>query len=172
MTSHDELLLWHALHRLQVTYWYDVDLNEGRTAHEFFTPNGVKIVGLNRFEGREEIRGFYEWRARQYGANAVRHLGLGYKGPKAVRHLITNLYVASSSERCATVLGLVIFYAGVTFPSRRQSAPPMMVADLINECVLNKDNIWLFKSHTLRPVFMGNETPPSMLIDTHFLKHT
>jgi len=72
MNPHDELLLWHALHRLEVAYWYDVDFNEGRTAHEFFTPDGVKMVGHNRFDGREKIRAFYEWRARQNGAIAVR----------------------------------------------------------------------------------------------------
>jgi SnoaL-like domain len=170
MNTHDELLLWHALHRLEVTYWYDVDFNEGRTAHEFFTPDGVKMVGHNRFEGREEIRAFYEWRARQTVAKAVRLLGIS--GVKAVRHLITNLFVASSSERCATVLGIVIFHGGLTYPSMRQSNPPMMVADLTNECVLNKDNVWRFKSHTLRPVFMSNATPPSMEIDPNFLKHT
>jgi hypothetical protein len=168
--AHDELLLWHALHRLEVRYWYDVDLNEGRTAHEFFTPDGVKMVGHNRFEGREEIRKFYEWSAHQNGAQAARDLGIS--GAKAVRHLITNLYVASSSERCATVLGLVIFYGGATYPSKRQSIPPMMVADLITECVLNQDNVWRFKSHTLRPVFLSNETPPSMAIDPRVLKHT
>ena len=65
MNIHDELLLWHALHRLEVTYWYDVDFNGGRTAHEFFIPDGVKMVGHNRFEGREEIRKFYEWRDRK-----------------------------------------------------------------------------------------------------------
>ena len=95
MNTHDELLLWHALHRLEVTYWYDVDFNDGRTAHEFFTPDGVKIVGHNRFEGREGIRAFYEWRASQIGANAVRQPEIS--GVKAVRHLITNLYIASSS---------------------------------------------------------------------------
>jgi len=36
MNAHDELLLWAALHRLEATYWYDVDFNEGRTAHEFW----------------------------------------------------------------------------------------------------------------------------------------
>ena len=74
MNTHDELLLWPALHRLEATYWYDVDFNEGRTAHEFFTPDGVKVVGHNRFEGREEIRKFYEWRARQTGSTAARQL--------------------------------------------------------------------------------------------------
>jgi len=168
--AHDELLLWHALHRLEVAYWYDVDFNEGRTAHEFFTPDGVKMVGHNRFEGREKIRAFYQWRARQNGANAVRQLGIS--GVKAVRHVIANLYVASSSERRATVLGMVIFYGGLTYPLKRQSNPPTMVADLINECVLNQDNVWRFKSHTLRPVFMSNATPASMEIDPNFLKHT
>jgi len=166
MNSQDELLLWHALHRLEVTYWYDVDVNEGRTAHEFFTPDGVKMVGHNRFQGREQIRAFYEWRARQSGTEAVRQLGIS--GLRAVRHLITNLNVASSGERCATVLGIVVFYGGA---SKHQSNPPM-VADFINECVLNNDNVWRFKSHTLRPVFMGKVTPPEMLIDPNFLKHT
>jgi hypothetical protein len=147
-----------------VTYWYDVDFNEGRTAHEFFTPDGVKMVGHNRFEGREQIRAFYEWRARQSPSEAVRQLGIS--GVRAVRHLVTNLYVASSSERCATARGTVVFYGG---PSKYQSNPPM-VADLINECVLNKDNVWRFKSHTLRPVFISNETPPSLQIDPSFLK--
>ena len=122
-----------------------------------------------RSDGREEIREFYEWRARQTGSKAVRQLGVS--GVKAVRHLITNLYVASSSERCATVLGIVSFYGGVTYPTKRQSTPPIMVADLITECVLSKDNAWRFKSHTLRPVFMS-DAPPSMVIDPHFLKQT
>jgi hypothetical protein len=165
MNTHDQFLLWHALHRLEVTYWHDVDFNDGRTAHEFFTPDGVKIVGRNRFEGREEIRAFYEWRARQIGAKALGSLWT--TGVKAVRHLITNLYVASSSERCATVRGIVIFYGGKW--SHQSSTP--MVADLIGECVLNKDNEWRFKSHTLRPIFMSYETPPSMEIDPNFLKH-
>ena len=166
MSTHDEFLLWHALHRLQVTYWYDVDVNEGRTAHEFFTPDGVKMVGHNRFEGREQIRAFYEWRARQNGAKAVHQLGIS--GVRAVRHLISNLFVASSSERYATVRGIVIFYGG---KSKLQSNHPM-VADLFNECVLDKDNVWRFKSHTLRPVFMSKMTPPEMQIDPNFLKRT
>jgi hypothetical protein len=164
MNPHDELLLWHALHRLEVAYWYDVDFNEGRTSHELFTPDGVKTVGHNRFEGREQIRAFYEWRARQNGVTAERQMGIS--GLRAVRHLVANLHVASNSERSATVRGMVIFYGGKT---KRQSNPPM-VADLINECVLNEDNVWRFKSHTLQPVFMSNETTQSMAIDPNFLK--
>ena len=170
MTPHDDLLLCHALHRLEVTYWHDVDFNDGRTAHDFFTPDGVKIVGHNRFEGREAIRAFYEWRARQIGENAADRLAIS--GVKAVRHLITNLHVTSSSERSATVVGIIVFYGGLTYPSTRQSNPPMMVADLINECVLNDSNSWQFKSHTIQPVFMSAAQPPSMEIDPMFLKDT
>jgi hypothetical protein len=65
------------------------------------------------------------------------------------------------------VQGMVIFYGGKT---KHQSNPPM-VADLINECVLNEDNVWRFKSHTLQPVFMSNETTQSMAINPNFLKH-
>jgi hypothetical protein len=166
MNTHDELLLWHALHRLELAYWHDVDANEGRTSHEFFTPDGVKMVGHNRFDGREQIRAFYDWRARQNGADVVRQLGIS--GLRAVRHLVTNLYVVSSRERCATVRGIVVFYGG---PTKRQSNPPM-VADLISECVLNSDNVWRYKSHTLRPVFMSNATPASMQIDPNFLKRS
>jgi hypothetical protein len=107
----------------------------------------------------------YEWRARQNGAKAADQLRIS--GVRAVRHLITNLFVASSSERYATVRGIVIFYGG---KSKLQSNHPM-VADLFNECVLDKDNVWRFKSHTVRPVFMSNESPPSMQIDPDFLKH-
>jgi hypothetical protein len=165
MNAHDELLLWHALHRLEVTYWYDVDVNDGRKAHEYFTPDGVKMVGHNRFEGREQIQAFYQWRSRQSGTETVRQLGIS--GLRAVRHLVTNLHVASCGERCATVRGMVIFYGG---PSKHQSNPPM-IADLITECVLNTDNVWRYKSHTLVPVFMSKMTPPEMQIDPNFLKH-
>jgi hypothetical protein len=163
--AHDDLLLWHALHRLEASYWYDVDVNEGRTAHEFFTPDGVKMVGHNRFEGREQIRAFYEWRARQSATEAVRKMGIS--GVRAVRHLVTNLYVVSRSERDATVRGIVVFYGG---PSKYQSNPPM-VADLINEYALSEDKVWRYKSHTLRPVFMSKMTPPELQIDPAFLKH-
>jgi SnoaL-like domain len=164
MNTHDEFRLWHALQRLQATYWYDVDLNEGRTAHEHFAPDGVKTVGHHRFEGCEQIRAFYEWRARQSPSEAARKLGIS--GLKAVRHVVSNLYVASSGERCATVLGIVTFYGG---PSKQQTNPPM-VADLINECVLDQDNVWVFKSHTLQPIFLGKVAPGELMVDPSFLK--
>jgi hypothetical protein len=63
--NHYKFLLWHALHDLEARYWHDVDFNCGRNAHEFYRPDGLMVVGHNRFEGRDKIRGFYQWRERQ-----------------------------------------------------------------------------------------------------------
>jgi hypothetical protein len=152
MNEHDESFLYYALHRLEATYWHDVDSNGGRTAHEFYVPDGLMVVGENRFVGREKIQEFYKWRANQVSRITI-------------RHLITNLYVASSDQDYATVRGIITFYGGVAHPSKRQEKPPMLVADLVNECVKSKDNGWQFKSHVLQPVFMGHEVPPSLAID-------
>jgi len=42
----------------------------------------------------------------------------------------------------------------------------MLIADLINECILDEHDRWQFKSHTLQPVFMSHDAPPSIAIDT------
>jgi len=42
----------------------------------------------------------------------------------------------------------------------------MLIADLISECVLDTQSGWQFKSHTLQPVFMSHEAPPSIAVDT------
>ena len=108
MTTHDQLLLWHALYELEARYWHEVDFNGGRNAHEFFTPDGLMVVGDNRFEGREKILQYYQWRERQ-AANAVSSV-------KTTRHLINNLYLESSGERCARALGIISFYGAAVLP--------------------------------------------------------
>ena len=37
--------------------------------------------------------------------------------------------------------------------------------------ILDDESGWQFKSHTLQPVFMGHEAPPSIAIDTHRVGH-
>jgi hypothetical protein len=85
---------------------------------------------------------------------------------KTTRHLVNNLFVESRSENAARVLGIVSFYGAVVRPPAPQSKPPMLIADLLNDCVLDGDSGWQFKSHTLQPVFMSHEAPPSIAIDT------
>ncbi len=85
---------------------------------------------------------------------------------KTTRHLVNNLFVESSGDSGARVLGIVSFYGAVVRPPAPQSKPPMLIADLVNDCVLDPDKGWQFKSHTLQPVFMSHEAPPSIAIDT------
>jgi SnoaL-like domain len=157
MSAHDELLLWHALSSLEARYWHDVDFNYGRRADEFYRPDGVMVVGHNRFEGRDKIREFYQWRERQ-AVTAVSSV-------KTMRHLISNLVVEASGEGRANVLGVISFYGAAAKPPVSQSKPPMLIADLINECV-REGGTWQFQSHTLRPVFMSDEAPLSIAVDT------
>jgi hypothetical protein len=84
---------------------------------------------------------------------------------KTTRHLINNLLVESSDARRARVLGIVSFYGAAVRPPAPQSKPPMLIADLIAECVSDEHNGWQFQSHTLQPVFMSHEAPPSMAVD-------
>jgi len=151
MNAHDEVQLWHALYHLEARYWHEVDSNCGRNAHEFYVPDGLMVVGHNRFEGREKIREYYAWRQRPGICS------------QPTRHLI--------SRRCAKVMGIVSFYGASGRPPAPQSKPPKLVADLINECILDDKSGWQFKSHTLQPVFVSHEAPPSIAVDTHWVGH-
>ncbi|TMJ69072.1 MAG: hypothetical protein E6G80_14495 [Alphaproteobacteria bacterium] len=158
MDTRDELSVWHALYHLEARYWHEVDCNGGRRAHEFYAADGVMSVGHNRFEGRDKIREFYAWRERQ-ALTAISSV-------KTTRHLINNLFLESSDGTRAKALGIVSFYGAAVRPPAPQTKPPMLIADLISECVLDTQSGWQFKSHTLQPVFMSHEAPPSIAVDT------
>ena len=89
--------------------WHEVDANGGRNAHQFYLPDGLMVVGHNRFQGHEKIKEFYAWRERQ-AVTAISSV-------KTTRHLVNNLFVESSSESAARVLGVRAFLR------RRCSAP-------------------------------------------------
>jgi hypothetical protein len=160
MNAHNDVDvgLWHALYGLEIRYWREVDCNGGRHAHEFYVPDGVMVVGHNCFQGREKIREFYAWRER--------HVATVISSVKTTRHLVNNLFVDSCDGRSAKVFGIVSFYGASTRAPVAHSKPPMLMADLVNECVLDDDAGWQFKSHLLHPVFMSHEAPPSIAIDT------
>jgi hypothetical protein len=158
MERSEEIQLWHALYTLEARYWHEVDCNGGRNAHQFYLPDGVMIVGHNRFVGHDKIREFYRWRERQ--------ATMSISSVKTTRHLINNLFVERHDGGHAKVLAIVSFYGAIARAPAMQSKPPMLIADLVSECVLNaNDDAWLFKSHMLQPVFMSHEAPPSMAID-------
>jgi SnoaL-like domain len=153
----DELVLWHALYGLEVRYWHDVDANAGGNAPSFYTADGVFAVGENEFRGREQIQQFYAWRGRR-GMETVRSL-------RTTRHLISNFRVEASGERETKAFGVISFHEGSGRVPVPESNPPILIADLLNVCVLDGEDGWRFQAHRLRPVFMGADVPLSLAFD-------
>jgi hypothetical protein len=147
--------LWYALNRLETNYWWDVDLNGGRNAYEFYLPDGLYVVGQNKFAGHDQIRAFYTWRAR--------------RGSTTSRHLINNLQVfATDDHHAGFMAALSLFRANGPAPVRRAPSP-CLIADVIGECVRGEDGTWRFRSHVVRPVFLGIDRPLSLSVDGQFL---
>jgi hypothetical protein len=157
MSADSDLALWHALYSLETRYWYDVDYNAGRNAHEFYTSDGTFVVGENEFRGREQIRQFYAWRG-QRGLATVRSLC-------TTRHLISNFWTESTSAREATAFAVISFHEAPGRAPVKESKPPILIADIVNLCALDEDGEWRFRSHVLRPVFMGADVPLSLAVD-------
>jgi len=151
MTDTDDLALWYALNRLMINYWADVDHNGGSQAHEFYLPEAVYTVGHNRFEGVEKIRAFYDRRWRN--------------GNTTTRHLVNNLQVFRDDAQRAQTVGVMSLYRADGRPPFRLARPPAMIADFEAQCVLDDDRLWRFRSHILRPIFVGSDLPASISID-------
>jgi len=147
----DDCALWFSLYRLEISYWRDVDFNHGRTAASFYLDDGIFAIGDNVYRGVERIGEFYEW--RQNHARAT------------TRHVVSNLLVAEANGDQASVRGMIHFYQAEGQPPVWESSAAILVADLISQCVLGEDNVWRFRSHVLRPIFMGNSVPLSLAFD-------
>jgi hypothetical protein len=151
MTDTSDAGLWYALNRLETNYWWDVDLNGGRNAHEFYLPDGLYVVGQNRFAGHDQIHALYAWRARR-GSTTSRHLQV----------------FATDHHHAGLVAALSLFQANGPPPVQRVPSP-CLIADVIGECVCGEDGTWRFRSHVVRPVFLGSDRPLSLSIDGQFL---
>jgi SnoaL-like domain len=151
MLDTDDPALWYALNRLFANYWADVDDEGGSHAHEFYVPEAVYTVGDNRFEGADKIRAFYA-RRRQHGTITT-------------RHLVNNLRVFRDDERRARAIGMMSLYRADGPPPIERVRPPAMIADFEAGCVLGDEQLWLFQSHVIRPIFVGSDRPASISID-------
>ena len=151
MLDTDDLALWYALNRLLTSYWAEVDQNGGNQAHEFYLPDALYAVGDNRFQGADKIRAFYA-RRRQHGSTTT-------------RHLVGNLLVFPEDARQARVVGTMSLYRADGRPPIRGVRPPAMISDFEAQCVLADDREWRFRSHLLRPIFIGSDLPASIAID-------
>ncbi len=159
MPDTDDVALWYALYRLMTNYWAEVDFNGGGNAHEFYLPDGLFVVGDNRFQGHREIRAYYAWRQ-----------GRGYT---TSRHLLANLQVLPQDEQQRVrVIGVLSLYRADGRPPFIGERPPMLVADVSADCQHGEDGQWRYQSHVLQPIFVGRDIPHSISIDPKFLSKT
>ncbi|HEY1798407.1 MAG TPA: nuclear transport factor 2 family protein [Stellaceae bacterium] len=149
MADRGDLALWHALNELIADYWADVDEKAGQEAHLFYVPEGVYVVGNNRFEGRDAIASFYLRR---------RH------GAALTRHIVSNLRVFREDAARTRMAGLMTLYRAEGKSPFQGAHPPAMIADLDIACRLDTDGRWRFESHVLRPFIVSGDMPASITI--------
>jgi hypothetical protein len=151
-----ELELWYELYRLETRYWREVDCNAGRDAHEFYRSDGVFKIGKNCFAGRDRIQLFYQWRE-------------GHCHATTTRHFVDNLIVESTGENIARAVGLVTYLRKDRVVMGSKATAPVLIADLVSDCVRGDDGVWRYASHALAPVFASDVAPLSMSITPEFL---
>ena len=140
---YQDAVIARALAELETEYWYDVDHNWGRTAHEMYVEDGVFVIGDKRMAGREAVRAFYSWREG--------------RGDRTARHVISNMRVRCESAMRARLECIMALYAADGAPVL-ESRPAIMIADIVSDCLF-VDGAWRFSLHELRPLFMGGEAP-------------
>jgi hypothetical protein len=146
--------LWYPIYRLLVTYWRDVDHNGGRNAHARYVADGSFIVGDNHFDGQDGVRTFYAWRRG--------------RETSATRHLLSDLIVFAEGDRRAKAVGLVTLHRASGRPPFRTTVPSML-SDFTCSCVRGEDDQWRFQSHVLTPLFVGDDVPLSLSVNTNHL---
>jgi hypothetical protein len=138
----DERAILQTLTALEVDYWYEVDHNWGRRAHEFYVTDGVFAIGDKRMCGTDAVAGFYRWREN--------------RGDRTARHVVSNFKLVSRDVDRAKFYCILCLYAAdgrPVLPSR----PAIMTADIHGECERDPAGRWRFVSHVLTPIFTGGE---------------
>jgi hypothetical protein len=138
----DRLSLLQVLTELEINYWYEVDHNWGRNAHDFYAADGSFTIGDKIMRGTDAIAGFYRWREA--------------RGERVARHIVTNFRLGAMRADQAAFECILCLHAADGRPVL-PSQPPIMIADIRSECARGADGRWYYHSHTLIPVFEGGE---------------
>ena len=156
MTPEDRSRETQILHMNMVDYWYEVDLKGGLgVAARFYTEDGIFEGGNDPLVGHAAIEAFYAWR-------------IG-RGQRTSRHVITNFRADFHDAQSATTICVMQLFAADGAPIL-PSTPPIMITDLIDECVKGEDGQWRYKRRTFVPLFQGQiapTVPPAHLAETH-----
>lgn len=137
MAPEDHMLLTHLLFSNAVDYWHDVDHNDGMNARDFY----VEDATFFNLRGREAIHQFYLWRKE--------------RGARTVRHLMSNFRARLEGDGSAHTECVMLLYAADGEPVL-PAAPPIQIADQIDELVLCDDGRWRFRARRFVNIFKGD----------------
>jgi hypothetical protein len=145
VTPEQRALESQVLYMNMVDYWYEVDLHGGAGVSRMYTEDGVFQAGPGKpLVGRAAIEQFYSWRLD--------------RGARTSRHVITNFRAVFSDATHASTYCVMMLYAADGKPLL-PSVPPIVVADLIDDCVKGADGKWLYAKRDFVPLFMGGTAP-------------
>ncbi len=145
MTPEQRALASQVLYMNMVDYWYEVDLNGGAGVSQMYVEDGVFHAGPGKpLVGRAAIEHFYTWRQD--------------RGARTSRHVITNFRAEFSDDTHASTYCVMMLYAADGKPLL-PSAPPIVLADLIDDCVKCEDGKWRYTKRNFVPLFMGGVAP-------------
>jgi hypothetical protein len=146
-STQDQHLNWYQLWSMECRYWYDVDANQGKSAHTFYTEDGIFDIGSpgNRFDGLAEIKGFYDRR------RAV--------GTRTTRHMVTNFELIGCEAASAMSLSIMSLF-GADGAQPQQSSSAILVAESANRYSRGADGRWLVKERIFSQIFLDPDALP------------
>src|SRR5215471_15184109 len=80
-----------------------------------------------------------------------------------------NLQVFATDDHHARLVAALSLFRANGPPPVRRAPSPCLIADVSSDCARGEDGIWRFRSHVVRPVFLGSDHPLSLSIDGQFL---
>ncbi len=145
MTPEQRASATQVLYMNMIDYWYEVDLKGGAGVSQMYVEDGIFHAGPGKaLVGRAAIEQFYSWRQD--------------RGARTSRHVITNFRAEFTDANHATTYCVMSLYAADGKPIL-PSAPPIMMTDLIDRCVLCDDGVWRYIERNFVPLFMGGAAP-------------
>jgi hypothetical protein len=145
MDSTARMLATAELTALLSDYWYDVDTNWGRSAHDYYTDDALFVGPEESYQGKAKIREFYQWREK--------------RGARTVLHVVSNFRAVFESPTQATCSWYLSLYAADGLPILPTHAP-ITISMMTDKCIKGADGRWLYTYRRFVTWFQGG-TPPT-----------
>jgi len=139
MMTSDRTQLVHLLELQLRDYWHEVDSNQGRAAHLFYTDEALFEVPPDTvYSGREAIADFYRYRVE--------------RGPRTALHMINNFRLGETAPGEAVATWYLQLFAADGHPPHN-GTQPIMIARMTDLHQQQQDGGWLCACRRFDTVF-------------------